>query len=353
MNILHIAAHMGDGAGKAIGGLATLGNAENTHRILLLDTPLKRNHVERCEAVGIDILARESAEAAIAEADVVVLSWWGSRVMDEFLTLFHDIPCRLILWAHKNGYHDPPLADGFVRSFDWRLATSPWTLEMPLWKKRGSLVYGFGDFNPIRLPHKSDFSLRGEHFTLGYVGTASYKKLPRDWLDCCKAIMELVPSVHFVFAGETNDEFAADIARGGLSERVSLLGHVADVPQLLTTFDAFCYPLKATTYATTENAVLEAQAAALPLVMSREPLGRYFAEHGADGFLAATPREWAASVATLYADGQLRARVGVAARKRVVDMTDATANLRRFHSACEDVMQYPKRLHKFDGGANV
>ena len=55
MNILHIAAHLGDGAGKAIGGMAILVTvAGNKNRIMLLQEPKKKNHVERCLAAGIE-----------------------------------------------------------------------------------------------------------------------------------------------------------------------------------------------------------------------------------------------------------------------------------------------------------
>ena len=53
MRILHIAAHMGAGAGKAISGMA-ISDRENKHRILLLDKPEKSDHIMRCGQRGID-----------------------------------------------------------------------------------------------------------------------------------------------------------------------------------------------------------------------------------------------------------------------------------------------------------
>ena len=51
MKVLHITAHMGGGAGKAIAGLAINCNkiVGEEHRILLLEAPQKLNHVEECK----------------------------------------------------------------------------------------------------------------------------------------------------------------------------------------------------------------------------------------------------------------------------------------------------------------
>ena len=352
MNILHITVHMGDGAGKAIGGLAILGSCsgEHTHRILLLDTPVKMNHIERCKDNGIEIIERDKTNAAIVAADVVVLSWWDGAVMDSFLAEFPEIPCRLLLWSHKNGYYDPPFPEGFVETFDALLATSPFTLENQNWQKKPhALVYGFGDFRPENVPVKPDYRLNGNRFTIGYVGMPGYKRLPPDCLDYFAEVIKLIPNVQFIMAGETSDEFRRDIANCGFEQYFDLLGWVSDIPALLSTFDVFGYLMRPDTSATTENSVVEAMAAAVPCVVSKPPIGKYLLEDAVSGFLIDNPEEYGRTMMKLYANSELRMRIGKAGREYAIHNYRVDENLERFNCACQRVSVIPEYVHKIAG----
>ncbi len=350
MNILHITAHMGDGAGKAIGGLAISGSraGEHTHRILLLDMPQKQNHIERCRNSGVEILGRDSLPGALTDADIVVISWWGGAAMESFLAEFPEIPCRTLLWSHKNGYFDPPFPRGFVQRFDGLLATSPYTLENPDWNEDGSLVYGFGDFSP-NVPVKTDYRVKVGCFTVGYVGMPSYKRLPSNCMDYFAAVIRAIPNVRFVMAGESSEDFRRDIEQRGLSQHFDLLGWVADIPNLLPTFDVFGYLIRPDSSATTENSVIEAMAAALPCIVSKWPIGKYLLDDGMSGLLEDGPEEYAAAISRLYADVQLRRQIGMAAREYVIASYHADENLKRFNTACEKAALKLKTIHSFEG----
>ena len=349
-NILHITVHMGDGAGKAIGGLAIMGSRSGkfTHRILLLDTPIKMNHIEKCKDNGIEIFKRDKTNDAIATADIVVLSWWGGTVMDSFLSEFTEIPCRVLLWSHKNGYYDPPFPEGFVETFDALLATSPFTLENQNWQKKlHALVYGFGDFRPENVPVKTDYHLNGDIFTIGYVGTPSYKKLPGNYLEYCKAVKQKIPNCHFVLAGEISDELRRDIDQHHMKPYFDLHGWVDDIYTLLKTFDVFGYLLRQDTFATTENAVIEAMASAVPVVVSKYPIGNYLLEDGISGFLADEPDEYGNIMYELYKDETLRGRIGKAGRMHTIQTYSTDENLKRFDTVCDLVMKKKKHIHTF------
>ncbi|MBR2895809.1 MAG: hypothetical protein IKC03_09165, partial [Oscillospiraceae bacterium] len=187
MNILHIAAHLGDGAGKAIGGMSILDCANgNQNKILLLQKPKKRNHIDRCLTAGIEFPDIENLETELAWADVVVLNWWGSPAMDAWLQQFPAVPCRVVLWAHKNGFFDPPLSERLVNSCDALMVTSPFTKEK--WSD-GQLIYGFGDFDPELVMPKTDYNGKEDTFLIGYIGSPSYKKLPLDIIDYMHAVL--------------------------------------------------------------------------------------------------------------------------------------------------------------------
>ena len=349
MNILHITAHMGDGAGKAIGGLAVLGSADgrDTHKILLLDEPRKMNHIDYCRDRGIEFLPRREIQTAISWADVVVISWWGGRTMEGLLDNFPAIPCRVLLWSHKNGFYDPPLPEELVNQSDQLLVTSPITLTNPRWKE-GTLVYGFGSFDPITVIPKESYALSPLKFVIGYVGMPSYKRFPANATDYFKAVLKEVPSAQFVLGGEYSDEFQFSIEQEGLSSHVTLLGWVGNVYDLLQTFDVFGYLLREDTSATTENSVLEAMAAGLPIVMPRKPVGRYVVGEN-NGFLVETPEGFACAMKKLYDSESLRREKGLAGRAYVLKTYDSTTNLQRFRDACDRAISHPKFIHYFGG----
>jgi L-malate glycosyltransferase len=346
MEILHIAVHMGDGAGQAIGGLARTGNGkENTHKILLLGEPIKINHISKCRDAGVAILGRDKAENAVAEADIVILSWWGSPVMDTFLSMFPSVPCRVLLWCHNNGYYEPPLPDALVDACDGLLATTPWTLENPRWSKNGVLVWGFGDFDPKNFMRKSDYSV-GSTFTVGYVGMPGYKRFPPDAVEYFAEALRQAPDCRFVLAGEPEAKFIDDLVTYGLDDKVECVGWVADVPGILATFDMFFYLMKPILSATTENSLLEAMAAGLPVAVSRKPIGKYLLEENESGFLFDSPKDLAGIIKKLRNDETMRKRMGKGSREYLSDR-NANENLKSFINACEKVMTIPKNIHEF------
>lgn len=348
MNILHITSHMGDGAGKAIGGLALLGQYRgDRHRILLLEQPRKWNHISRCRAAGVEFLPMSEALPAIMEADIVAVSWWGSRTVDDFLCALPPIPSRIVLWSHKNGFYDPPLSEDLVAACDHLLVTSPLSLQNPAWCN-GTLVYGFGNFSGEAVTPKNDYGHSSAGFRIGYVGMPSYKRFPANVCAYLTAALRAVPPAQFIFAGEYSEEFRAGLERAGLSGHTALLGWVDNPIRLLATFDVFGYLLRPDTSATTENSVLEAMSAALPVVMSREPVGTYIVGDTA-GILVDSPEEYASAIKRLYENQSLCQSLGQAAREKVLHDCNREENYSRFQDACRQVMKREKTIHCFRG----
>lgn len=266
--------------------------------------------------------------------------------MERFAANFPEIPCRVAVWSHINGLVSPPLPPELVQNCDCLLATSPVTLEKFGDLRRNALVYGFGDFLPERMPFKDGYSLKNDEFVIGYVGMPSWKRLPRDFFDYCREAVRRIPNCKFIMAGEASDEFRQALSESGIAERFTLLGWVSDVAGLLLKFDVFGYLMCEDTSATTENSVLEALAAGVPAVVSRKPIGKYLFDDGVSGFLTDSPEDYGGILARLYADGQLRTRIGKAGREHAIRVYRADENLNRFNTACESIMQKPKTIHK-------
>ncbi len=81
--------------------------------------------------------------------------------------------------------------------------------------------------------------------------------------------------------------------------------------------------------------VLQCMAAGLPVVSSRAGANAEVIEDGVQGYLVATPEEWAERIARLAADAGLRRRMGEAGRRRVADGYSVEPVFARLRSVIE------------------
>src|SRR5206468_1040278 len=109
-----------------------------------------------------------------------------------------------------------------------------------------------------------------------------------------------------------------------IRDRVTFTGELTwdQVPTYLAVGDVFVFPSK---FEGMPNALLEAMAAALPVVVSDIPPHRELIQHGRTGFLARDPMEMAHQVTTLANHEDLRHSVGDAARAYVREHLDSEA----------------------------
>lgn len=353
MRILHITAHLGGGAGKAVAGLALLtanDNPGDLSRVLLLEKPEKTGYADILQANGIEIVAEPDSQTLaqqLAWADAVVVSWWNHPAMAAFLASFPPVPVRFLLWSHVNGLVYPHLPTALAREADMVFVTAPCSLENPDWtediKEKTRVIYGMGDFAPEKMPEKKDYQTSGR-FLIGYAGTLGYAKIHPDFVELCRMVKEEVSNAQFVLLGDLDEELKRDIETAGLAPYFTLTGFVPDVAARLPGFDIFAYPLNSSHYGTTENALLEAMACALPVLALDGPVERALVAHGETGLLAKNHREYAAFAGRLAADSRERARLGRQARRRVIETYDAhknAANLRRAAGGKKRVHSFP------------
>lgn len=342
MKVLHIAAHLGGGAGKAISGIAIQGQREfeDTHRILLLQPPEKDGYVQACQAHGVEVCLWDGGDALFRWADVIVVSWWDHPAMAPLLRSFPETQAPVLLWSHVNGCHYPMLPYPFADSFDGLLFTSPYSLQNPCWTaeerrhltKKSEIVWGMGQFAPEQIAPKRDYHSGGQ-FTVGYVGTLNYGKLHPQFTAYCQAVCQAVPAARFVLAGDPNETLERDIHRAGLADRVTFTGYVADVPAVMRGFDVFGYLLHPEHYGTTENVLLEAMACGLPVVALRQNVEQFTVPPEA-GYLVRTPEDYQKCLEFLWSAPAERERLGRGARAHVLARYRAAENTGRFRAAC-------------------
>ena len=168
--VLHIAAHLGGGAGKAISGLAIGLNAYFQNEVVLLERPEQERYVDLCKVNNVDVKVVFSAQEIvehIKKFDYVIFSWWGHPLSHEVFKALEETEAVVFLWSHVNGLHYPHLTPEFIDLFDGTFFTSGCTYENPSWSKeqqariRGNseIVYGIGLFKPEDIPDKNTFSI--------------------------------------------------------------------------------------------------------------------------------------------------------------------------------------------------
>lgn len=352
---MHVAAHLGGGAGKAISGIALQGQRlfGDTHRVMLLQPPEKSGYVQACLDGGVDVMLWDGGYDQLAGADVVVVSWWNHPAMARFLRQFPLCGAGLVLWCHVNGCHYPHLPSLFVQAFDGILFTSPYSLHCPSWTVeereniagRAAVVYGMGNFEPKSMPAKpwkSEFS----GFCIGYVGTLNYGKIHPAFVEFCKAAYARVPAVRFVLAGDRDVRLEADIQSAGLWERFSFPGFVSDVPALMRTFDVFGYLLNPEHYGTTENALLESMACGVPAIVLRQNVEQYIVPHN-ESFLVSSPEEYGERIEFLWKDPLTLKEMGRQVREYVLEQYNSSENAACFQRMCLRTVQARSGLHDF------
>lgn len=356
MRILHIAAHMGAGAGKAISGMA-ISDGANKHRIILLDKPEKLDHIVRCRQNGIAVLIcaqKEQVKREVSETDVVVVDWWHHPLTYKTLAGISEIPSRIVLWSHVNGLNYPRLKPEFAAGFDACMFTSKASFQNPDWnheeragiQERSDLVYGMGDFQPQGFPAKQRYDIRHK-VRIGYVGSLDYAKLHPDFARWLKAAIDCDKNIRFEIAGDLTQALSEDVEKMGISKNVQFLGFRTDIQKLLPSWDIFIYLLNPFNFATTENALLEAMASGLPVVASDGDVERTIIEDGENGFLAADKNIFAQKIKELSENTELRKALGRKAREDMIEKYDAERNLFRFDAVMNGVMKSPKKSHDF------
>lgn len=357
--ILHIAAHLGGGAGKAISGIIS-GLTEYKNDLLLLEEPESYKYLDKCKETGVNITVSSDVGvimSCIEKNDIVVFNWWGHPLSYNVLKALSLSRSRLILWSHVNGLSYPFLSFELLNRFDFILFTSPCSYENGEWnqneieiiRRKSDIVYGMGDFHPSELPYKSDYHV-SEIINIGYAGTLNYSKMNRCFPEICSNVLKNNSKIIFRLYGEYEEKFKKELL--GLDnlfeKKVKFMGFSDCIENELINMDMFCYPLSAENFATTENSLIEAMAAGLPVIVLNNPAERSIVHHKVNGLIANNTSEFCEYIEKLINDYDFRKFLGLSSRKYIIENYSAENNVSVFDSVLKKISDTEKHIHDFE-----
>lgn len=307
MRILHIAAHLGGGIGKAHAAIAPELPRNIEQTFLLLEPPIDRRHahvIARCG--GRVVVERDPMRirALALQADIVQLEYWGHPLLAKYAPAAIMPGVRTVCWSHVSGLFAPdlpsfPAVDRLVLTSDISLPVVP-----PAIRDKTSVInsgFGFADM-PLHAPPPR------RKPAIAYLGTVDFKKLHRgvfDALDALDAEMadELTPISMW---GHINPEVATCVTEMRHPARIALRGHTLYPGSALAEADILFYPLRRDHYGTAENALVEAMSMGVVPAVLDNPAERKIVAHGSSGFVAHTIEECVSYLRQLVRTPSLR-----------------------------------------------
>lgn len=153
---------------------------------------------------------------------------------------------------------------------------------------------------------------------IGMVAVLRSWKGHRFFLKAAKSILSALPDSHFIIAGEGPMEalIRAWIEEEGLSDSVTLTGHVHDVGGLLNSLDVLVLP--STAHEGIPQIILQAQACAVPVVATRVGGIPEVVQDGETGFLAEpeNPDALGEAIQKALSDPDLAGQIRTSARQK-------------------------------------
>ncbi len=153
------------------------------------------------------------------------------------------------------------------------------------------------------------------------IGTVARLYPPKTPLDLVQAAAQVHtdrPDAHFVWVGSgpLEAQTRAAITRWGLTQVVHLAGHRSDVPKILRTLDCFVLPSR---WEALPISILEAMAAGVPVVATRNMGASELIDEGVDGLLVppGDPVALAQAILDLLKDQARAQRLGACGRQHI------------------------------------
>jgi glycosyltransferase involved in cell wall biosynthesis len=336
---------------------------EENVRILYVITPSRLSGAERqllrtaCEhrrtgdVVRVLTKPRPAFERACAEAGIEVVSdriggklnfAAAGRIADQCRAFRADVLVTMhstaTLWGVRGARRAgvPCVAWMQASNTRWPYTTAPAAIGCAEFVRRHLISGGMSDDRVYAVPNsiapepylddadrlaaRDELGLAPDHIAVGTLAHFTPRKAHADLLAAVRLVAPQEPGVRWLWAGEgpLETELKAQVERAGLSERVRFLGFRTDAPRLHRAFDILALP---SLVEGLPLVVLEAMASARPCVVTAVSGNPEVVADGVTGILTPPkdPGAMAAALLKLARDPELRAAMGQAGRRRVMD----------------------------------
>lgn len=347
MKILHLAAHLGGGVGKAHAALCLSDGPDVSRHYILLEAPRDRRFADEMLAAGAAITVMPDEDTllrAVAEADIVQVEWWNHPRLYELLCRTPLPALRSVVWCHISGLFPPFVPSGLFTLVDRVVFTSPCSLAQesvqalsPADRQRLAVIgSGFGfDTQPARA------AARRHPGRVTSLGTLDFAKMSPAFFDVVDAV-ETDLRVSLWGGVDPEGPVAAAARAMRRPERIAFRGHTPEPARVLAEAGIFLYLLHPEHYGTGENGLVEAMSLGLVPLAFDNPAERCIIEHGVSGWLEKTPQDAARRLDAMLADPETLATMGANAMAAAARRTPA-ASAAAFEALYREMLGCAKR----------
>jgi len=340
MKVLFVGSHLDKGGGQAFQTIQLFRELRRSVEGAFLCLRAGGPHQELLQGEGIRVVGTLRMPQGILDLRAAIRAERGDWDIVQVFDVYFGMPAVYLARAYPRAVlfgMDP------ITEMGWRYGTIARTAsqlglpgllrETKLIVNSPALAESYSRFSPVFIPNGLDVS-RFESLPpkeearrlLGldpharivlWVGKVVFSKRI-EWLF---ESLRKIPNLSLVAVGGYNEEHFGDRYLREVQAQYPEVGTRAmftgEVPQsqiglYLAAADVFAFPSR---FEGMPNAVMEAMAAALPVVASDIPAHRALLRPGETGFLAGDPDEFAEHISTLLGDPELRSRLGRSARE--------------------------------------
>ena len=246
MKILHITPHLGGGVGSVICAWI-LSDNKNLHKILSLDKNIQNNFNNQSINLCFDGLFFNKdydiiLQNEVSEADIVLLHFWNHPLTYD-LIFNHKFPkCRLIIWSHVSGLNiGASIPAKIVEFVDKFVFTSPVSYESPdilkLPVKMREKLDVVWSSSLLSMEKKKRKIIDKANIKIGYIGTADYSKLNKNFLTIVKNL-KLHSKVDF-YSNDSQEQITKQAFEMGVLDKINFNGRAEriELPSIYNSFD--------------------------------------------------------------------------------------------------------------------
>ena len=247
---------------------------------------------------------RDKLTELIKDSDIVVVNWYNHPLLFDILVNYTFPECRLVCYNHVSSLYPPyNMSSKLLKFFDEMIFTTNASFEAPeitnlnesLKSKCSTIESAFGA-EYIEKPKtiKNDFQV-------GYVGTASYSKLDKNFVKLCTNVHISDNKIKFiVYTNDSQKHLIEDTEKLNMKNKIFFMGNTKNIFNHLKNFSVLGYPLQPKHFGTSEQAIGEAMVMGVVPVVMNNLAENYIIEHNKTGIIADSYEEYSKAIEYLY-----------------------------------------------------